>query len=665
MLEVVKEHGNQKLMYDNREIFSHSSLSPFITVSTGNLKFSDKRGSFNVRENVSGVIPLENIDVLDDKDNLKISFSSGDVKINIDFEESDGVLIMKLSNEGNFDKVSFNFTGYYDEKIFGLGERFRRLNNKGRKIYNLVSEHISLKPIIKKSIAPFKWFPNKPLDEVKTYAPMTTFVSSKGYSIKVDVTGYGEEEFLFDKSVLSYWELPKSIKFTAGTFREISERFNNARPYLPDWVNDGMILGIQGGIDYAMKQAFKMQDKGAKISGVWCQDWSGKKITVAGKQVYWNWEVSDEMYGNLKENIAEMKKRGIRFLSYINPYLLEGSKMFNYCKEKDYLIKNSDGGVYLFKTTTFPAGMMDLTNSEMVKYLKDTIIKKNMIDLGISGWMADFGEYLPEGVILRNKVPSAKMHNIWTTLWAKINREAIEEAGAQDEVFFFTRSAYNGAEHYSPIMWNGDQHTDYSLDYGMPCVIPASVNLGLSGMPLVHSDIGGYITFKALKRDSELFIRWMSMNCFTPMMRTHETTRPEENAQYDTEDVIKYSVLFSNIHSMLKPYIKKVIEEAKQGIPAIRASFYNYNNIDVYREDYVFMFGGDIFVAPVIEKGAGSRNLTLPADNWVNIFTGMNNKGGNISAKAPFNAPPVYYRADSEYKELFKSITEYCKKTKI
>lgn len=664
-IKLIEENGCYKLMTGDIEIMSHSEEKPFISIGRGNLIYRDRRGSFNVTENVLSYENLTQLEVVEAKDSLPLNFKGKDVEITLLIKETKNVLNIDLSSKGQFDKVIFNFTAYSDEMIFGLGEQFRRLNHKGHIVENMVSEHISLTPIIQKSIAPFKWFKYKPKDKVKSYAPMSTFMSSKGYAIRVKVDAYGLQDFSGENNRLSYWELPKSIQFVTGkTFKDLSKGLSNARPYLPEWIREGMVLGIQGGIDYAVSQAFKMLDSGAKISAVWCQDWSGKKITVAGKQVYWNWIVNDEMYPALKERILELKKRGVHFLGYINPYLVEGSPMYEQCKDKGYLVKNKDGSVYSFKTTTFAAGMMDLTNPSMVKMLKDTIIKKNMIDLGISGWMADFGEYLPANVVLHSQVPSEDVHNTWTTLWAKCNREAIEEAGKTDEVFFFTRSGYNDAEHYTSIMWNGDQHTDYSVDYGMPCVIPASINLGMSGMTLVHSDIGGYITFKALKRDDELFVRWMSMNTFSPMMRTHETTRPAENSQYDSAGVIKYTVLYSNIHAMLSPYIKDVIKDANKGIPAIRAPFYNFNDISVYDEDYVYMFGDDIFVAPVMEQGAKTRQFLLPEAEWVHMFTGQEYSGGRIKVDAPLNSPPVFYLKNSKYKETFNKITEYCKSLK-
>ena len=116
--------------------------------------------------------------------------------------------------------------------------------------------------------------------------------------------------------------------------------------------------------------------------------------------------------------------------------------------------------------------MLDLTNPEAVRYIKDTLIKKNMLDLGVSGWMADFGEYLPVDCVLFSGEDPYYVHNEWPAMWARLNMEAVREAGKENEVFFFTRAGYTGTPASSPMMWTGDHHVDWSEDDGIGAVIP-------------------------------------------------------------------------------------------------------------------------------------------------------------------------------------------------
>ena len=58
-----------------------------------------------------------------------------------------------------------------------------------------------------------------------------------------------------------------------------------------------------------------------------------------------------------------------------------------------------------------------------------------------SGFMSDFGEYLPWDAIVASKEPASTVHNKFPSLWAQTCREAIHEAKLDNEVTFFSRSA--------------------------------------------------------------------------------------------------------------------------------------------------------------------------------------------------------------------------------
>ena len=404
------------------------------------------------------------------------------------------------------------------------------------------------------------------------------------------------------------------------------------------------------------EKALEMLDRGVKLAGVWSQDWSGRKVTAVGKQVYWNWEADESYYPDFEKNIAALKEKGVHFLAYINPYLVKGGRLYNECAGKGMLIRDRKGEIYHVKSTTFDAGMLDLTYPAAVEFIKEVLIKRNMLDRGVDGYMADFGEYLPVDCVLHDGDPAA-MHNEWPTLWAKINRAAVDSHPRAKEIFFFTRSGYNGAQRYTTMMWNGDQHVDFSADYGMPCVMPATFNLGFSGMAAVHSDVGGFISFASLARSRELLIRWTEMNAFSPLMRSHETIRPDVNVQPYNEDVVDVTASLSRVHAALKPYIVQCMKEAEEGIPVMRPDFYESGDFAAHSEDYVYLLGRDVFVAPVIAAGATEREVTLPQGEWVKFFDGTECVGGKrLRFSAPLGKPVAFYRKDSAFAPLFAGI---------
>ena len=555
----------------------------------------------------------------------------------------------------------FKLPAYEGEAVFGGGEQYRQTNLRGKRVMNFVSEHITAKTLMEKVILPDHRYREKEAERIGSYSPMPVFVTDRGRLFYFDTPADGISKFGINNYRMRFDECPRSLMLLhAADYDTLVRALAKKNPpgmYLPDWCLDGMMIAVQGGTDRVISKAFTMLDAGAKISAVWSQDWCGENRTVMGKQVWWNYEYDEKLYHHLPEAIKRLGRRGVRFIAYLNPYLVKGSRYYRESAEKGWLITNRDGSICHMKSTTFDAGMLDLTNPEAVRFIKEVLIKKNMLKIGVKGWMADFGEYLPTDCVLHDGDP-AEMHNLWPVIWARINREAVEEYGDKD-VMFFTRSGYLGEQCYAPIMWNGDQHTDLTKDYGMPCVMPAAFSLGFSGVPLVHSDIGGFFSIGKLKRDDELFIRWMEMNTFSPLMRSHESIRPWANSQFDAPAVLPHTVRLTNIHATLRPYIEHCLEQAAEGIPVMKPDFWNAVDYSKSRDEYSYFFGDDIYVCPVIEKNASERTVYLPEGEWTGFWDGKAYEGNSeIRMEAPLGKLPVFYRSESKYRDLFRKAAD-------
>ena len=653
MLKTELNGKNLRLLVDGFELLS----TPFVSAIKHRKTYSTKRGT--VKETIVEIehARLNDIERIDDSTfvmsgdghSLKMEVGECELGCELFFEGEDGWA------------YEFRIPAIEDEAVFGGGEQYRQTNLRGERIMNFVSEHITARTLMEKVILPDHRYREKKAESIGSYSPMPVFVTDRGRLFYFDTASDGISKFGTHNYRFEFDKCPRSLMLLHADgydtlMRALAEK-NPPRMYLPDWCLDGMIIAVQGGTDKMIAKAFAMLDAGVKISAVWSQDWCGENRTIMGKQVWWNYEYDDKLYHHLPEAIKRLESRGVHFLAYLNPYLVKGSRLYKKCAERGWLITNRDGSICHMKSTTFDAGMLDLTDPEAVKFIKEVLIKKNMLDIGIKGWMADFGEYLPTDCVLHDGDP-AELHNLWPVIWARINREAIEEYGDKG-VMFFTRSGYLGEQCYAPIMWNGDQHTDLTRDYGMPCVMPATFSLGFSGVPLVHSDIGGFFSIGKLKRDDELFIRWMEMNTFSPLMRSHESIRPWANSQFDAPAVLPHTVRLTNIHAALRPYIERCLQQAAEGIPVMRPDFWNAVDYAASRDEYSYFFGDDMYVCPVTEKSAEERVVKLPDGDWAGFWDNKSYKGASeIRVKAPLGQIPVFYRADSSFRELFRKAAD-------
>ena len=646
-------------------IKDHLGLS--VGVGTNNFKMS--RGSFSYRQSISRRSSLEKTGERKSNDGYILEFKdkrSGE-RHYLSVRETGGLLRISYCDENGADSCGrsvnrfwVSIPAYEGESIYGCGETYSKFDLKGERVRIFVAEHQNAKRIgdklIRETLIGKKPKFSLPFKDYESYCAAPTYVSSKKYFVHLDISTFAIFDFKNPGSTILYTqEAPVIYIRQCENYEQISEELTlmSGRGWkLPDWIYDGAIFAVQGGTDTVNKKIKTAEEAGAKVAGIWSQDWCGCRVTGFGYQVMWNWHVDDTLYPGLKEEIAKWNEKGIHFLGYINPFMALEGELYKYASEKGWCVKDKEGKDYLVTITTFPAAMIDLTNEEAYDWYKE-IIKTNMIDLGLSGWMADFGEYLPMDSITASGQDAYTLHNIWPELWAKINKEAIEERGKEGEIFFFTRAGYTKTAAFSPMMWTGDQHVDWSRDDGLPSVITAMLSLSLSGFGLSHSDAGGYTTIMKMTRDEELLLRWMELDAFTPLLRFHEGNQPSRNVQFDSsEALLEQASRMSRIYASLGWYIKGLAEEYNEkGHPAVRPLFYHYDEKGCYEAKDEYMLGRDILVAPVVEKRQVKRNVYLPEGEWVHLFTKTVYPGGSHEIDAPIGCPPVFVRADSDDKD--------------
>ncbi len=663
-MKLIREHKGFTLMYKDEILLVHSKENPLLFIGEGSTQFDMYRGNFQIEKTLFSRIPLTEFKIDENSERICILFSNCSKSLQLIFSEEDGRLVVQLHTANReINRLWIRLYAEPEEKVFGLGEQFSHFNLRGKKFPLWVSEQG-----VGRNKSTYVTFLADVEDRAggdyyTTFFPQPTFVSSRKYFFHTEESSYMEFNFVGrNYHEIEFYNVPEKLIFSKkNNYMELIKDMSlllGRQPELPSWVYDGVILGIQGGTDTCLEKLRRAQELGVPVTGIWAQDWEGKRITPFGKRLMWNWEWNCELYPKLDVEIKKLREQGIRFLGYINPYLAVEGNLFKEASKKGYLVKNSMGKDYLIDMGAFYGGVVDLTYDKAFKWYKE-IIKINMIDFGLSGWMADFGEYLPTDAVLHCGVSAELMHNRWPALWARVNREAVEERGKLGEILFFMRAGFTGSQRYCTMMWAGDQNVDWSLDDGLASVIPAALSLAMSGFGLHHSDIGGYTTLYHMKRDKELFKRWTDFSAFTPMMRSHEGNRPDDNWQFDSdEETLLHLGRMGRVYNKLSLYMKELVSEnAIHGIPVMRPLFLHYEeDKDSYDIKYQYLLGEDVLVAPVYEEGVTDWKVYLPEDEWVHLWTGNEFSGGYVDIEAKEGYPPVFYRKCSKYAELFREI---------
>ena len=311
MLQSIIRDGAWTLCLNEKPLLEHRPDRPFAVALQRKKTYSANRGT--VKENVveSKRTPLTQLV----QEGSAVTLSGGGRSLRLTLTERPDGAALEMEGEPGW-AYEFTLPAEPDEAVFGGGEQYRQINLRGEEVVNLVSEHIKASTVIEKALVPRRFYREKPHGQIGSYAPMPIFVTDQGRMIRFDTDSDGIS-LLGESLRFTFDACPRALILTraeqyAALCRSLAQDIPN-RQYLPDWCLDGMILGVQGGTQTVLDKAFAMLDAGAKISAVWCQDWCGENRTAMGKQVWWNWEVSEILYPGLREAIEKLKARGVRF----------------------------------------------------------------------------------------------------------------------------------------------------------------------------------------------------------------------------------------------------------------------------------------------------------------------------------------------------------------
>ncbi|XP_037082487.1 sulfoquinovosidase-like [Pollicipes pollicipes] len=555
-----------------------------------------------------------------------------------------------------------------DETVFGGGEQYTFFNLRGRNYPIWTREQ----GILRDPTNPLTWIIS--LDGGAggsydtTYWPQASFLSSRGYYFDSSAGELGALNFSAADHHEFYTQgvgaLSVRLAVGAGPL-ELVQWTNTGRQLLPDWASDGVVLGVQGGTDVMLQRYEQAKTAGIRVAGLWIQDWAGRQDTTFGQRLFWNWRWNETLYPRLDEAIKSLDKEDVKVLAYINPHLnVEGDIYLNNTG-KGYFLTDTAGDDYVLDFGGFRAATVDLLNEAAGTWYQQ-LIQTNLLGLGMAGWMADFGEYVPADAVSSGAAAlssPAALHNVYPSLWGRTNRRAVIAAGRENDTLFFVRAGNGEQAQHAAMSWSGDQNTDWTTTDGVATTLVSALSLAVTGCGLNHFDIGGYTTQQPFFwRSEELLLRSAEYALFTPVMRTHEGSRPASNVQwYSSARTLAFFAHVSRAFAALAPYTRAALAEyGRDHTPLQRPTFLHYpDELVPYRAEtaYQYLYGRDLLVAPVYRSGVTCRQLRLPADRWVHLWSGRVWSGpALVTVDAPLGQPPVFYRAASQWAPLFEEI---------
>ncbi len=519
-----------------------------------------------------------------------------------------------------------------NSNYFGTGERFQSINQKGFILPMASQDH--------------------PEDKgVTTYKPVPFYMSTRGYGVWVD--SYAPGQFDLNGTdrfhcILRYPENRLRLVFISGplprdilaTFTELSGRIKvpPAWAFAP-WKSRDVHRNRDEVLeDVEMHRKHDLPASVLVIDSPWATGYN-------------NFIINETQFERPDEMFAEIERQGFYVSLWLTPFInsrnitdmkgIEEGASSNYreAAEKGFLVKNPDGSVMIREWWKGDGGLVDFSDpnavawwhSELDKTAKWRIVRSFKCDDGEGNFVGD--------AVFADGTSAQKMKNRYAELYLKASQDYIDNRLAGDGVLI-TRPGFTGTHKY-PFGWSGDNHADFSYANGLPSVIIAAQNAGLSGLPMFGHDIAGYFG----RPTKELFIRWTQFGAFSPLMMVHMTSNlgPWD---FDEETLNIYR-RFAKLHTSLFPYIYESAHESQRtGMPIVRAMALAFpDDPQAAMHQFQYMFGPDLLVAPMY-LGGTYRTVYLPKGEWTDYWTGRSYQGGEtVEVHAPLDRMPLFVRS--------------------
>lgn len=478
---------------------------------------------------------------------------------------------------------------------------------------------------------------------------MPLFLSSNGYAILFD--DFAAAEMVMTNPIVYTTESRNPVSWFfingAGTLAGVTSRLSalTGRQKLPPFWALGYITSKYGyrteaetrGVIDSLKQA------GYPVDGIVLDlYWYGKEQDMG--RLEWD----KEQWPTHSQMLADLKKQGVNLVAISQPYVLRdglGIDNYNNLSHRGLFVKDSIGNPLPVSIWVGNGGMFDVSNPDTRAWLRERY-RQLTVD-GITGWWGDLGEpeVHPESGRHANGLTAREYHNLYGNDWSSIISDLFSEEFPDTRLMTLMRGGTTGLQRYSVFPWS----TDVSRSWGgLQPQITIMLNAGLSGLGYMSHDVGGFAVDPDNPVDPELYVRWLQLGTFSPILRTHATVKAEPYQYPDLQHIIL--PLIQSRYTWLPYNYTLAYENSALGLPLVRPlNFYTRESslYDDITDEY--LWGRDLLVAPVMKQGATERRVIFPEGTWMDYNNPghIYHSGDTIMYPAPLEVLPMFVRAGS------------------
>ncbi len=521
--------------------------------------------------------------------------------------------------------VGIAFAALRRERYLGFGERSNAVDQRGLAVTNRVEEgpyRPEDYPLVRDTIPP--WALREAPDA--TSYPIPWLLSTAGYGVLVD----NDETSRFDLRGATSWRLEVNAsrlalrvfagpapadalrRMTAATGRQATA----AAPW--QW---GAWFGTGHANQQPREQEFVAMQRDADVP-------------ISAAETHMRYMPCGADRGNEaseRARVAAFRAAGLATLTYTREAVCrEDSGDFDPGASSRAYVRRRDGSPYIFQA--FVDGrateIAELDFDRKAGRDRYRAIVGRAVTNGYDGWMEDYGEYTPPDAVaglVGQDVGGDALRNLYPVRYHRFAR--LFAKGQSRPIVRLQRSGWTGATASAQVVSGGEPTTTWGFD-GLRSALRNGLTMGLSGVGIWGSDIGGFYTGSGERLSPELLARWIELGAVSGVMRTRAEgvgASLEERPQVWEAPTLPIWRRYTKLRTQLYPYIVAADRVYRRtGMPLMRhlALEWPKDRRATASEDEL-LFGPDLLAAPILEPGARSRDVYLPAGEWVDFSRGV------------------------------------------
>ncbi|MFL5605008.1 MAG: TIM-barrel domain-containing protein [Gemmatimonadaceae bacterium] len=475
-----------------------------------------------------------------------------------------------------------------DERIFGLGESFTRLNKRGQRVVAYLRDAMGAQSRLQYKAVPF-------------------FLSSRGYGMFVHtsapVTFDVGAEYDAHHAIYSGDELLDLFVFLGDPKDVVSEytAITGRSPVPPTWSFGLWMSRITYKSEAEVRNVARLlrshripADVLHLDTGWFETDWRS------------DFQFSSSRFPNPRGMLQDLRSQGFHVSLWQYTYFTPKNPLWREIVQRGYHVRDEGGRL--------PAedAVLDFSNPAAVTWYRSQLAA--LLRMGVSAIKADFGENAPASGLYHSGRSGWYEHNLYPLRYNQTVFDLTRETNGDGEGIIWARSAWAGSQRY-PLHWGGDAE---NTNAAMAATLRAGLSMGLSGFTFWSHDAGGFVN----RAPRDLYRRWLAFGALTSHVRTHGAP-PREPWEYDEAFTADFRRAMELRYALMPYIVAQARVNAAKGHPMLRPLFFDFpGDPGSWTVEDEYLFGADLLVAPLFTDSATARTVYVPPGTWIDYQTG-------------------------------------------